>query len=94
MGFYAISFDELDHQLLIRRLDFGNKRDISRVCAGNVDVLEFCPLGFCIGLSSILFESGRVREKTGMGFVENQSGNIRIPRDPAVVLIQSRDSET
>jgi len=41
----------------------------------------------------MLFESGRVREKTGMGFVGNRSGNIRIPRDPAVVLIQSRDSE-
>ena len=94
MGFHAIPADDLDNQLLVRRLDPDDKRDVSGVRAGGVDVLEFGPLRSCVGLSAIFFESGRVREKTRMGLVENQSGDVWVLRDLAVVLIQSRQSET
>ena len=94
MGFRAILFDKLDHQLSIRRLDLGDKRDINGARTGSVDVLEFGPLGFCVGLGSILFESGRMRGKMVVRFVENWGGDVQILQDPAVVPIQSPDSET
>jgi len=62
--------------------DLGGKRDIGGVHAGSIDVLEFGPFGFCVGLDTILFGSEGIKEKTGMGFIENQSGDIRILRDP------------
>lgn len=63
------------------------------VRAGEVNALEFGPLRFCASRGATLFEPGRVRKKAVMGFVENQSGNIRILQDLDIVLIQSRQSD-
>lgn len=47
------------------QLCLGDKRDTSGVRAAST--IEFGPLGYCVGLSTIFFESGGVGEKKGDG---------------------------
>jgi hypothetical protein len=53
---------------LIRRLDLGEKRDVSGVFTEGAGVLKIGILGSSTGFCAVLAESRRVREKARVGF--------------------------